>query len=335
MKKLVLTSVFLAIVVIVLGAYTRLSDAGLGCPDWPGCYGNLVVPSQPDKVNAAEQAFPERPLEAFKAWVEMVHRYFAGLLGLLILAIAVVSVRKRFAGFESVHSPVKLPLLILVLVIGQAALGMWTVTMNLMPVVVMGHLLGGFTILSLLFLLLLRLRNSTHASPTFYRQDILAKGFGKLAAFAIVVLVTQIALGGWTSANYAALACTQLPVCEGEWVSRLDFADAFSVPEADNYEYGKHGYEGRMTIHITHRIGAIITFLYLGWLALTLYRKAASNAVKHISAVVLAVLTVQVLLGISNVVYKLPIVVAVLHNAVAAILLLSLVALNYNLFRKT
>lgn len=335
MKKLVLASVFLAIIVIVLGAYTRLSDAGLGCPDWPGCYGNLVVPSQADKVNAAEQAFPERPLEAFKAWVEMVHRYFAGILGLLILAIAVVSVRKRLGGFESVQSPVKLPLFILILVIGQAALGMWTVTMNLMPVVVMGHLLGGFTILSLLFLLLLRLRNSAHATPSFYQHDTFSKGFRKLAAFAIVVLVAQIALGGWTSANYAALACTQLPVCEGEWASKLDFANAFSVPEAENYEYGKHGYEGRMTIHITHRIGAIITFLYLGWLASTLYRKAASNTVKHISAVVLAVLIVQVLLGISNVVYKLPIVVAVLHNAVAAILLLSLVALNYNLFRKT
>ena len=335
MKKLVLASVLLAIVVVILGAYTRLADAGLGCPDWPGCYGNLVVPSHPDKVDAAEQAYPERPLEAYKAWLEMIHRYFAGMLGLFILTIAIMSLRARSGAYESASVPIKLPLLILLLVIGQAALGMWTVTMNLMPVVVMGHLLGGFTILSLLFLLFMRLNHRGFAQNAFYQSDAVAKGFTGFAIGAVVILVAQIALGGWTSANYAALACTQLPICEGNWASKLDFADAFSVPEADNYEFGKHGYEGRMTMHITHRIGAIITFLYLGWLALALYRKAASDTVKNISIVVLVVLIAQVLLGISNVVFKLPIVVAVLHNAVAAILLLSLVALNYTLFRKT
>jgi len=335
MKKLVLASVLLAIVVVILGAYTRLADAGLGCPDWPGCYGNLVVPSHPDKVNAAEQAYPERPLEAHKAWLEMIHRYFAGMLGLLILAIAVLSIRRQSGAYESVSVPLKLPLLILLLVIGQAALGMWTVTMNLMPVVVMGHLLGGFTILSLLFLLFMRLSHRGFAQNAFYQSDAFSKGFTGFALGAIVILVAQIALGGWTSANYAALACTQLPICEGDWGAKLDFADAFSVPEADNYEFGKHGYEGRMTMHITHRIGAIITFLYLGWMALTLFRKAASDTVKNIAIVVLVVLIAQVLLGISNVIFKLPIVVAVLHNAVAAILLLSLIALNYTLFRKT
>lgn len=335
MKKLVLASVLLAIVVVILGAYTRLADAGLGCPDWPGCYGNLVVPSHPDKVDAAEQAYPERPLEAHKAWLEMIHRYFAGMLGLFILTIAIMSIRRQSGAYGPSSAPVKLPLLILLLVIGQAALGMWTVTLNLMPVVVMGHLLGGFTILSLLFLLFMRLSHRGFEQNAFYQSDPFSRGFIGFAIGAVVIVVAQIALGGWTSANYAALACTQLPVCEGDWASKLDFADAFSVPEADNYEFGKHGYEGRMTMHISHRIGAIVTFLYLGWVALTLFRKAASETVKNLSIVVLIILIAQVLLGISNVVFKLPIVVAVLHNAVAAILLLSLIALNYTLFRKT
>ena len=155
MKKLTLFSIFLAAVVIILGAYTRLTDAGLGCPDWPGCYGNLTVPLSEEKVAQANAAFPERPVEAFKAWNEMIHRYFAGTLGLCVLAIAIIAIRQRDKG-----TPVKLPLLLLGLIIFQAALGMWTVTLNLLPVVVMGHLLGGFSVLSCLFILYLRLRNT-------------------------------------------------------------------------------------------------------------------------------------------------------------------------------
>ena len=150
-KKLVFVSILLALVVVTLGAYTRLTHAGLGCPDWPTCYGLIDVPRTAEQIAVAEQAYPQRPVEIGKAWNEMIHRYFAGALGLLILAIALLSVKNRAQG-----TPLRLPLLILVIVIFQAALGMWTVTMKLMPIVVMAHLLGGFTTLCLLFLLYLK-----------------------------------------------------------------------------------------------------------------------------------------------------------------------------------
>ncbi|MBT0587886.1 COX15/CtaA family protein [Alteromonas oceanisediminis] len=324
MRKLVLTSILLALVVIVLGAYTRLTDAGLGCPDWPGCYGHLIVPQTEVLIDQANTAFPERPVEAEKAWNEMVHRYFAAALGLLVLIIAALAFIKR-----SHHTPLKLPLLLVGLVCFQGALGMWTVTLNLLPAVVMGHLLGGFTVLSCLFLLYLRL--------THYRipgGDPQLKPYAKYAAIGIVILVGQIALGGWTSANYAALACTEFPLCEGNWFDRIDVLGAFSIPEAQNYEFGAHSYPERMTMHIAHRIGAIFTAAYLLWLAFTLHRKASSGVIKSLSVLIVVMLSAQVLLGISNIVYSLPLAVAVAHNAVAACLLLVMVLVTYSLYRK-
>ena len=325
MKKLVLAAILLAMVVIVLGAYTRLTDAGLGCPDWPGCYGHLTVTQVEKNLEQAEQAFPERPFEAHKAWNEMIHRYFASLLGLVILVIFFISLIKR-----AYHRPLKLPFLLLCLVIFQGALGMWTVTMNLLPVVVLGHLLGGFTVLSCLFLLYLRL--------TPYRipgGDHRVIKYGKYTALGIAILVAQIALGGWTSANYAALACTELPICEDNWFQRLDIVGAFSVPPAENYEFGVHDYAQRMTMHIAHRMGAVITFIYLCWLAVRLYKQAASGLIRKLAVMLVLVLGVQVALGVSNVVFSLPLAVAVLHNAVAACLLLLMVMLCYTLYRKT
>ena len=231
---------------------------------------------------------------------------------------------KRSAGV-----PIKLPLILLALVSFQALVGMWTVTLNLLPVVVMGHLLGGFSVLTCLFLLYLRLSR--------YRigfVDMRIKRYAMFAALGIVVLIGQIALGGWTSANYAALACTEFPVCEGDWLNRIDMAGAYSVPEAENYEYGAHDYAERMTMHIAHRLGAVITFLYLGWLAISLYRRSASQHLRNASVVLALVLLAQVGLGISNVVFSLPLQVAVLHNAVAACLLLVLVLITYTLYRK-
>lgn len=330
MKLLVKSSLILAFFVVVLGAYTRLTDAGLGCPDWPGCYGQLIVPSAPEAVDAAQTSYPERPVESDKAWTEMVHRYFAATLGLFILMIAVISRRAQSALLNEHATPNKLPLLILILVIGQGALGMWTVTMNLMPVIVMAHLLGGFTILSLLFLLHIRL--TRFQLP---QSDIRAKSTAKFAVLGIVILVFQIALGGWTSANYAAMACIELPICEGNWPQRLDFAHAFSLPEAENYEFGKHSYEGRITMHIMHRFGALLTFLYLCWMGIHLYRRTLSIMIKKQAAFLLLLLVVQVSLGVSNVYFKLPLTVAVMHNGVAALLLLSLVLISYTLYRKT
>ena len=325
MKKLVLVSILLAMVVIVLGAYARLTDAGLGCPDWPGCYGHLSFSKTTENIEIAQQAFPDRPFEEHKAWNEMIHRYFASALGFLILVIFINSLFSK-----AYNKPVKLPLFLVFLVCFQGALGMWTVTLNLLPAVVMGHLLGGFTVLSGLFLLYLRL--------TPFRipgGDARMRHFGKFAILGMVILTAQIALGGWTSANYAALACTELPVCQGNWYERLNFSGAFSVPEAENYEFGAHDYDERMTMHIVHRIGALITFLYLCWLGIRLYAVASSNLIKKLSTLMVLVMGVQIILGISNVVYSLPIAVAVMHNAVAACLMLVLITISYTLYRKT
>ncbi|AWL10588.1 Heme A synthase [Saliniradius amylolyticus] len=324
MKKIVLTALCLAVVVVLLGAYTRLTDAGLGCPDWPGCYGFLAVP-QDEHRDIAEQAFPERPLETHKAWNEMIHRYFAGALGLIILVIALMSLHRR----EPQH-PRKLPLALLMLVIFQAALGMWTVTMKLMPVVVMGHLLGGFAVLSGLFLLYLRL--SDYRIPG---GDPRVRPLARYSLLGLVILIGQVALGGWVSANYAALACTELPFCEGNWASNLDMAGAYSIGEAANYEYGTHDYQERMTMHVMHRFGAIVAFIYLSWLALKLYRRSISVMMRRAALLMVTLLGVQVILGVSNVVFALPLGVAVAHNGVAALLLLSLVYINYTLLRKT
>ena len=325
-RKLVFVSILLAIVVVSLGAYTRLTHAGLGCPDWPGCYGLLKVPVTTEQIVAAEQAFPERPVETHKAWNEMIHRYFAGSLGVLILIIALMSIKRRAQG-----GPVGLPILILLVVIFQAALGMWTVTMKLMPVVVMGHLLGGFTTLCLLFLLYLRLHD--------YRLpggDFALKKYAKFGLIGIVILAGQIGLGGWTAANYAALTCTELPICQAGWAEQVNFEHAFDLipPEKDSYEFGHLDHASRLTIHVMHRFGAIVATLYLLWLITSVYRKAQSPFFKNAAMSLGFILSVQVSLGISNVWFSLPLSVAVSHNVVAAMLMMSLITITYSLKRK-
>jgi len=326
LRKLVFVSILLAIVVVGLGAYTRLTHAGLGCPDWPGCYGHLVVPESQDKIIKAEAAFPDRPVVAHKAWNEMIHRYCAGTLGLLVLAIAIISFKRRKNG-----TPVVLPLFILALIVFQAALGMWTVTMMLMPVVVMGHLLGGFTTLSLLFLLYLRL--TPYRVPT---GDWSVKRYGKFAMLGVVILTAQIALGGWTSSNYAALTCVELPICQSGWQQQLTFGDSFDLipPAKDSYEFGHLGHNERVTIHVMHRLGAIVTAVYLAWLAFMVFYRSNTSFFRKASATLGIVLVTQVSLGISNVWFSLPLPVAVSHNIVAALLMLTLITLTYSLKRK-
>lgn len=325
-RNLVLVSILLAILVISLGAYTRLTHAGLGCPDWPGCYGHIDVPKTESEITKAELKFPERPVETQKAWNEMIHRYFAGSLGLLILLITIISLKNRRQG-----TPVFLPLLILGIVTFQAALGMWTVTMKLMPIVVMAHLLGGFTTLCLLFLLYLRL--------TPYRipmGDFTIKKYAKYSIIGIFILTAQIALGGWTSSNYAALTCTELPICQDGWVERLTFEESFDLipPERQTYEFGHLDHDSRVTIHVMHRVGAIVTFLFLAWLAIAVYKNAQTSFFRKVPAILLVVLFIQVGLGVSNVAMSLPLAIAVSHNVVAACLMLVLITLAYSLKRK-
>jgi len=325
-KKLVFMSILLALVVVALGAYTRLTHAGLGCPDWPTCYGLIDVPETAEQIAKAELAYPERQVEPKKAWNEMIHRYFAGILGLLILAIAFLSFKNRSQG-----TPLRLPLLILVVVIFQAALGMWTVTLKLMPIVVMGHLLGGFTTLCLLFLLHLRLK-----SNRINRSDFSVKKYGRYALLGIAILSGQIALGGWTSSNYAALSCVELPICQSGWQEQMNFENSFDlVPlKRESYEFGHLAHNERVTIHVMHRLGAIITTVYLTWLILMVYFKAQTSIFKSSALVVGFALFSQVILGISNIWFSLPLFVAVGHNIVAACLMLTLIALTYRLRRK-
>ena len=325
-RKLVFISILLAIVVVALGAYTRLTHAGLGCPDWPGCYGQIDVPETHAQISTAEQAFPDRPVEPEKAWNEMIHRYFAGTLGLFILFIAALSIKRRKEG-----GPLKLPLLILLVVVFQAALGMWTVTMMLMPVVVMGHLLGGFTTLCLLSLLYFRL--SRYHLPN---GDFPLKKYAKFAVIGIFILAGQIALGGWTSSNYAALTCTELPICQSGWQEQLNFEHALDLipPEKESYEFGHLDHGSRLTIHVMHRIGAIVTALYLFWLSISVYRASRIPFVNKLALTLGATLSVQIGLGISNIWFSLPLAVAVSHNVMAALLMISLIAMTYCLKRK-
>ena len=307
----------LAFTVVALGAFVRLSDAGLGCPDWPGCYGHIGVPEAASGV-AGDYG---RPLETGKAWKEMVHRYFAGVLGLLIFAMGVWAWRRRGSG-----EGVGLPLLLVGLVVFQALLGMWTVTWLLKPLVVTAHLLGGMATLSLLVLLALRrsrwLPPQSDAPPVWRRA----------ALGGLVLVVAQIALGGWTSANYAALACPELPACyQGQWWPPTDFGEGFTLWHGlgINYEGGVLTHPARTAIHLAHRVGAVITLLGVGGLVIGLLRARLSPRVRRTAAVAGGLLLVQVALGMGNVVLGLPLAVAVAHNAVAAALLATLVGLNH------
>lgn len=311
-------ALLLGFVVVILGAYTRLVHAGLGCPDWPGCYGFLSVPRSDTALELAQVRFPDSPVEAFKAWAEMIHRYAAGLLGLAILGLAMLALKYR----DRQGYPLKLPLGLLLLVICQALFGMWTVTLKLWPQVVTAHLLGGFATLSLLFLLCLRLSGRIPA-------DVGLTALRPLARVVLIVVIIQIALGGWVSSNYAAVACVDLPTCHGEWWPEMDFAAGFNIFQeiGPNYLGGMLFGEGRTAIHFTHRIGALVTLVVTLFLAWRLYRAGLTATATGLSLVLLT----QIGLGITNVLAHLPLVVAVAHNAVGALLLLTLVLVNYQL----
>lgn len=319
--NLVKITLVLAFVVVVLGAYVRLSDAGLGCPDWPGCYGRMIVP-----LETAESTilYPERPLEHGKAWKEMIHRYAAGTLGLLILLITVLAWKYRGITGQSVIIPTLLP----ALVIFQALLGMWTVTLLLKPVIVMVHLLGGMTILSLLLWLLLEQSTDTK------RPDLNIARFYPWALAGLIMIIIQISLGGWTSTNYAALVCPDFPTCQNAWWPPMDFAGGFKLWHklGVDYEGGILAGDARTAIHMTHRIGAVLSLIIIGLVAL---RALASpnNSLRGLGVVLLIILLGQIGLGIANVLMRLPLAVAVAHNGVAALLLLALVALLHRTIR--
>lgn len=319
--SLTLLALILALIVVVLGAYTRLSDAGLGCPDWPGCYGNLAVPDAEHEMQQANAAFPDRPLHQGKAWKEMIHRYAAGTLGLIILMLAILAWSNR----RDTRQPIKVPMLLVAVVIFQALLGMWTVTLLLKPIVVTAHLLGGMLILVLLFWLLLgQFFHGT--APPGTRDRLLP-----WAIFGVVVVTAQIFLGGWTSANYAAVICPEFPTCRaGDWWPEPDFAEGFVFWRGlgVDYEGGVLGVDGRTAVQLAHRVGALVTVLVLLAVAVRAWFGQGHRS-RVTSCAVLVLLCVQVGFGIANVLMVRPLLIAVAHNAVAGLLLLSLVALLY------
>jgi heme a synthase len=324
-RTLVLATACLAFVVVIAGAYVRLMDAGLGCPDWPGCYGELTPAHAREAIENAvgAQGGEHGPVSVRKAWKEMGHRYLAGALGLLILATAVVAWRRRR---ELGQSPV-LATALLALVIFQAALGMWTVTLLLKPVIVTLHLLGGMATLALLAWLALR-QVSVHGPPDRDRANRLRPW----ALLGLLIIFTQIALGGWVSSNYAALACVDFPTCHGEWLPEMDFRHGFQlVRELGRTVAGDHlAYEALTAIHWTHRVGALVTLLYLGAFAFALVRTPGTTGY---GALLGMMLLLQVALGIANILAGLPLAVAVAHNGVAAVLLVTLVMINFALSR--
>ena len=316
-KSLSLFGALLALCVVVLGAYVRLSDAGLGCPDWPGCYGTLTVPQSEMAIQQAQEIFPHSTIETGKAWKEMAHRYLAATLGIVVLAICAFGWRSK--PYLKV-SPL-LPTVLLLVIVFQAALGMWTVTMLLKPAIVSAHLIGGMTTLALLTWIAHRhWAGISEASAITPALKLAIRG-------AILVLLAQVFLGGWTSTNYAALACTDFPTCHGAWLPDMDFKDAFHLVR----ELGQSANGGNLSlpaltaIQWVHRVGALVTLIYLGSLAVLLIK---IPAFKKVAALLAVVLITQVTIGIGNLILHLPLVLAVAHNLGAALLVIITVVIN-------
>ena len=316
-SRLLLLAVGLTFLVVMVGAFVRLTDAGLGCPDWPGCYGHFAsLPETEQEIAAAQAQDPRGTYDAGKAFREMLHRYLAGALGLLILGLTILC-RTRLGDARLARGTTAL----LTLVVLQALLGMWTVTLQLKPLIVTLHLLGGFATLGLVWWLLLRHydwpRPATSDPPRSLRS---------LHAAALAGLVAQISLGGWTSSNYAALACPDFPTCREQWwPSGMDFSEAFVLWRGlgIDYEYGVLDSPARTAIHVAHRIGAVVIAMLILILAIASIRSRL-RAWRTSGLILIALLAVQISLGIGNIVLQLPLAVAVAHNAFAAILLLAL-----------
>lgn len=314
----------LALLVVVIGAWVRLTDAGLGCPDWPGCYGQLIVT---ESTREAAEAFPERPLDVGKAWREMIHRYLATGLGLLCLIMAGLA----WANRRDPEQPTRLAYILLALVIFQGLLGMWTVTLLLQPVIVMAHLLGGLATLGLLFWLgewrrLLSSRGGLH--PPEHESRAATPGLTRAGIAALLILLVQIALGGWTSANYAALACPDFPTCQTRWWPPVtDFREGFVLWRelGVDYEGGVLDNPARVAIHFSHRLGAIAATAILGLLG---WMMVLRPWLRPDGIAILGALGIQLILGASIIIYSVPLAVAVAHNGVAALLLLTVLNAN-------
>lgn len=315
LKRLILLAALLSFLVIILGAYVRLSDAGLGCPDWPGCYGKAIVSESDGFKQQAQTHFPDNPLETAKAWKEMTHRYLAGALSIVALALAVLAWREKSVRWLGVG--------LLLLIAMQAVLGMWTVALKVMPLIVTSHLLLGFATFVWIGLIYLRTLPS-HVS----RQVVVISPW--LVGSASILVFLQIALGGWVSSNHAALACSDFPRCQGQWLPAADFAGGFDLFK--DLIAGQHvelSHAAKLAIHWAHRVGALLVFIICSVLMMQATSEENPKPLRRSGLLLSIVLFVQIMLGIFNIKYMLPIAVAIAHNAVAAILLLVLLAIHF------
>ena len=316
-KKITLFTTVMTFCLIVLGAYVRLADAGLGCPDWPGCFGTLTVPESQLAIEKAQHTFPGQVIENDKAWKEMVHRYVAGLLGLLILTIGYLAYKNK----KSLKVSILAPFSLLGIVFFQAMLGMLTVTLLLKPIIVSAHLIGGMTTLALLTYISYEHYNEN--SKLILKQSIIFY----MARFGFILIFMQIFLGGWTSTNYAGLACTDFPTCHGQWIPDMDFKNAFNIFRdlGQTSEGTPISLNALQAIQWVHRIGAITLVIYFGYLsyALMKYKQLRSEAM-----LLLAILAAQFIIGVANLILHLPMVLAVSHNLTAALLVVIITIIN-------
>jgi heme a synthase len=322
-RKLAWVTAFLTLDLIVFGGFTRLTDSGLGCPDWPGCYGHSNPLSAGESIHAAETALPTGPVTMGKAWVEMLHRYFAMAIGVLIIVLLALSARRWL---RDRSQPLAQPFALLVWVCVQGAFGAWTVTQKLQPIFVTAHLLGGMLLLALLVFFGLR------ESPAPADNGVAA--LRGVSALALAGLVVQIALGGWVSSNYAVMACPDFPLCHGSLApAGMDFSNGFTLWR-DLGMTGGAGprpipFEALVAIHWVHRWFAVVAAGLLGWLA---WRSRAHASARRMGTWLAGLLVLQLLTGMSNVVFQWPLALAVLHNGGSAAMLAAVLVVNYRAF---
>ncbi len=316
-RNLALAAACLAAFVVVLGAWVRLTDAGLGCPDWPGCYGHLHPAQAVDEAAQINAQYPDRGFNYAKALHEMVHRYFATGLGLLIVSLLVTAVWNR----KDPQQPLLPVVLLFAVVCLQGALGAFTVTLLLKPLIVTAHLLGGLTTLGLLVWLARHPERRTLSAAESRLRVFVFAGLG--------VMALQIALGGWTSANYASVACPDFPTCQQSFWPSMDFSNAFVLWRGlgIDYEGGVLAAPARIAIHFTHRLGAVLAGSVLISVGVMAWLDGASRQVKFAGLAVLGAVILQICLGISTVLWGVPLGIATAHNAGAALLVVSMVNL--------